>query len=377
MKLCYLILLFLLSVSGWSQYKVYGTITDQLTHAPLRGVTVFVNGSSYATLTDTAGNFTFENMPVKVFDLVATRPGYTMGVYRTGIKTASLKIIFQLSKEESEPENNNKDSLSNNLQRWSEPFMSAFIGTSANSYDCYIANPKVLRFNYIDSLQALSVTATEPLQIFNEALGYIVYYYLNDLLIRTNGLLNNTIIYNNSYHYFKELTSKQSLVIAKWKLKRQNAYSGSSLHFMRTLYNNTLREEGFRVRKVNRVYENNPAYSKFRRQQGSVQGKIVGVDSTGNSVTVNYAEAMENISVEDYIHITDNITWFTPSSSTLEITYQKTSQPLTTFIHVQGGKLLLESNGLYFEQDDLLQEGYWRLLGIADKLPCNFDQASN
>ena len=371
MKLLKLILLLLFPLTGWCQYNVFGTITDQSNNLPLRGVTVFIDGSSYATLTDSSGHFEFQNLPVKVVDLVAAKPGFTTGIYRTDVKTSNLKIIFQLGSEDEQTDNTTNDSLSASLQKWSEVFLSSFIGTSANSYDCYIANPKVLRFKYADSLDGLSVTATEPLQIFNEALGYIVYYYLSEVFIKNNG-----VVYNSSFHYFKELKSKQPLILSKWKLNRYNAYNGSLLHFMRSFYNNKLNEEGFRVRKVNRIYEDDASYARTKKIPGAVAGKTLMFDSLGKPFFRFFTEFVDKtaLPVDEYRQSTDNDTWLIPSSSALEITYLKSGKPLVSFIILKGQRLLVESNGLYFDSADLLQEGFWKSLKVADALPCNFER---
>ena len=369
MRLFRYLVLLLLPCSSPAQYHIYGSVTDQTNNIGLQGATVFIDGSSYATLTDSGGHFEFPNLPVKMVQIIVAKTGFTTGIYRADVKTENLKIVFQLNPEDEQADNIPQDSLTRAIQTWSEVFLSSFMGTSVNSYNCYITNPKVLRFRFIDSLGALSVTATEPLQILNESLGYMLFYYLNGIYIR-----NREIVYNSSYHFFKEMKSKQPAIVARWNVNRSNNFKGSLLHFMRAFYSFKLDEEGFRVRSVNRIYEGEAGFHKAANTAGSSTGKVIIMDSSGLPTLRMFAEFVERtpLPAESYTQTLEKETWLIQPRSGFQVTYLKPGQPLVSFLGIKGGKLFVEANGLYFDSQDVVKGGYWKSLGVADALPCNY-----
>ena len=47
----------ILPIQAFSQYTITGTIADSLTHLPIEYATVYINGTTIGTISDTSGNF--------------------------------------------------------------------------------------------------------------------------------------------------------------------------------------------------------------------------------------------------------------------------------------------------------------------------------
>ena len=109
-------------------------------------------------------------------------------------------------------------------------------------HNALIRNPDVIKFFYYRRSDKLKVLATEPLIISNEALGYdltfqldsFVYYYKSDISSYRGTCL------------FTEKLGTVSQAMA-WKTNREKAYFGSKLHFIRSYYDSTLKQNGFLV----------------------------------------------------------------------------------------------------------------------------------
>jgi hypothetical protein len=109
----------------------------------------------------------------------------------------------------------------------------------------YLQNKDVLVFDFDRNTNRLRVTAGEPLLIENRALGYLLTYDLTKFEYDT---LNHAFIYGG-FPFFKELEPRNAAVQARWLKNREEAYKGSMLHFMRSLYAGDLGNAGFEVRR--------------------------------------------------------------------------------------------------------------------------------
>ncbi len=127
-------------------------------------------------------------------------------------------------------------------------FKREFLGNSKESLQCKIKNEDDIQLVYVPSKNILLAYAEVPLKIINRFLGYEVNYNLQNFRIDfstgESGLRFSRIVYYEGYSYFKELRKKPSKKIMS---NRAKTYRGSSLHFMRSLANKKLRENGFRI----------------------------------------------------------------------------------------------------------------------------------
>ena len=57
-------------------FSIKGTVTDAITKQPLSGAVVFINYSSKASISDSAGNFIINDVTEKYCDLIVHKQGY-------------------------------------------------------------------------------------------------------------------------------------------------------------------------------------------------------------------------------------------------------------------------------------------------------------
>ena len=219
-----------------------GNVTDSSTGKPLASVSVFLNNTSHGTVTRTDGSFTLRGIPKGSYQVVFTAIGYATAIADIdGSRLPSaLKVILhpraiELAAVTVEPFEKN------GWGRWGKFFVENFIGTGENASSCSIRNKNVLRFHYSKRSNRLLVTATEPLLVENNALGYVLEYQLEQFAAD----LNAKIVTYFGYPFFQEMTPAKESRRIKWRTGRRTAYTGSMMHFMRSLYAGRSIKEGF------------------------------------------------------------------------------------------------------------------------------------
>ncbi len=222
-----------------------GIVTDSAIGKPLGGVSVYLSNTSRGTATRNNGGFTLA-IPPGAYQLVFSAIGYQTVVLDIDGNhlPAALKIALHGKAEELaavtvEPYDKN------GWRRWSKYFLDNFIGTGDNASKCSLINHEVLRFRFSRKTQRLIVTATEPLIIENDGLGYNLTFQLESF---TSDLTKKTVTYFG-YPYFQEMTTKKENHRLGWVFNRKQAYHGSIMHFMRSLYAGRTISEGFLTEK--------------------------------------------------------------------------------------------------------------------------------
>src|SRR5574339_61712 len=72
----FFILLFSLESFGQNTGKLSGTVLDKLTQKPIGLASITLSGTKYGTITDTAGNFRLNSIPVGTYNVEAAYIGY-------------------------------------------------------------------------------------------------------------------------------------------------------------------------------------------------------------------------------------------------------------------------------------------------------------
>lgn len=246
--------------------------------------------------------------------------------------------------------------------------MDGFIGTTQEAFDCTIENTKALKFYYDKKMQALSVSANEPLKIINKALGYQIDYTLESFEYNARS----RILIFSGYPVFTEI-QKGKRKMRKWEEKRKDCYKGSVMHFMRALYRNKLSQEGFVVQKANKVLnEKKAAYKRELKKQISEQTLSNGVISLSGQTDNNenimrqpdsiYQIVSQVLSADSFAFAIDSVTAGMYFEKHLIISYKKQdlNETVSSFV-----KLLYEEplsifqNGSYCNSLNFFTERYW------------------
>ncbi|MCC8424264.1 carboxypeptidase-like regulatory domain-containing protein [Mucilaginibacter sp. UR6-11] len=244
MKTVRLLLVFIafLNVCATAQghYNVMGTIADSK-GKPVNGATVFMSGSEKITATNTAGQFIFYNIDPGAFQLSVKMLGYAYCSKDIVIQDKSVEVNISLKEK---PIALTEVKIGPDAwERNYRIFKDEFLDTTPNGKECTILNPQVLNFSTMKlgwGRILLKADADEFLIIENKRLGYGVHYLLKTF--ENNGLTGITSYDGDAV--FEEMDGTPEMK-KNWAKNRLEAYKGSFMHFLRSVYANTTLDEGF------------------------------------------------------------------------------------------------------------------------------------
>ncbi len=242
-----LLLLLLLPFAAYSQtITISGKVTTSVSHEGIGKVSVFLSNSSYGTETAEDGSFILAGVKPGQYDLIASFIGYQ--AYSQTILVGSTPISLTIPLLPKINQLRGVVITSNaNWKKNYEEFRDAFIGTSANAKNCIVVDPHVVNIVKSTRKQTLEAWSDDFLVVDNKSLGYRVKFLIDTF--SNNGFTG--IISWQGKAVFQELAgnAEQKKI---WKKKREDTYYGSSRHFYRSLYQGTLTQEGFIMKKFHR-----------------------------------------------------------------------------------------------------------------------------
>ena len=339
-------------------YLISGKVMDAATQLPLQGASVFAQNTTIGTATDQQGNFTLR-LQNGGYDLIITFTGYQTVTRRITTADALDKniviVISQTEKALGDVVVKSSNEVKDGLEKYGSFFTENFIGKTANSSQCSIKNMEVLKFYYYKKKNRLKVLATAPLEIENIALGYTIKYTLDSF---THEYASELSTYSG-YPLFKDMPPVDEAQKTTWYNNRLKAYKGSMLHFMRSVYNKNLKEQGFEIQLV---AKNNDAETAI--EVADFYGAL-NYRKNDSTQLVEIAPNQQNLAVlytkeaPDPIYISQ--TGDAPRKFQLSI--------LTIAPEESIG---IEQNGYFFDQNDITINGYWTWQKVADVLPYDF-----
>lgn len=278
---------FLLPVFAFAQNgSIAGKVVNKDSKNPIHRASVFLSNSSFGTITSADGDFELNGLRPGQYTLVVTTLGYADHIQTILVADAAIKLNIEMEPKAIELRSVNVSGSSKaDWRKNYEQFRNDFIGTDLNAKNCDVINPQVLNFEYHRKQRVLEAYADEFLVVENHALGYRVKFLLKSF---KSDHLNDTISYNGQ-QVFEELPGSASQK-KKWKINRDLAYYGSAMHFLRALYTNQLKEEGFEARQFWRTP--NPK----RPPEYYIQQKIALFRNQNRADSANYWIDIQNMS---------------------------------------------------------------------------------
>jgi hypothetical protein len=356
------ILSFLLSpfklVAQTTYFLVKGKVVDKNTKAPLAGASVFAQNTTIGEASDNEGNFSIR-LPEGGYSLVTTFTGYETETVRVNSSTQNDSLLFELNPEEKSLEAvtiSITTEVKDGWEKYGSFFINNFIGQTNFSKQCVIKNPEVLHFYFSKKRNRLKVLAKEPLIVENFSLGYTLKFaidsFTNDYDTKTNLFIG--------YPLFETMqgTPEQQ---ETWKANRAIAYKGSLLQFMRSFHRRTLDEDGFELQFI---VKNN--------------GEDYPIRLGNLYAALNYQKDDSTQTVE-----------FFPNQSQVALIYKKAAPEknyfdidstakknfqLSTLIFPKGESFFIDQNGYFYNQEDLITNGYLGFKKIGDMLPYDYKQ---
>jgi hypothetical protein len=344
------------SISVFSQEKTFsidGAVVDAKSGQPLTGASVFCQNTTVGTLSKSDGSFHLR-LANGGYDMVVSYTGYETQVLRIGKDhkdTDTLRIeMKEQDKSLEQVVVAGSAEVEDGWNKYGQFFLDNFIGTTPNAALCTLENKDALKFYFYKKRNKLRVKATADLQITNNALGYKIRYQLDSFVYEYNTNVSSF----TGYPLFEEMQGAPDQQDT-WKQNRVTAYAGSRLHFLRSWYDSTLKEEGFVLE-----LSDSSSGNKMRQVEDPYDPKFYSVDS---------GEVQIDLQGRLRVSYTGDV----PDQKYL----RENKYPLTTRVQVSALAVLnafvIEQNGYFYDQSDVSNIGYWAWKKLAEVVPYDYN----
>ena len=347
-------LLFTQPLSAQTEYfTANGKVLDGATKQVLSGASVFCQNTTLGSVTNAEGAFSIR-LPKGGYDLVISYTGFeTQTIHINATNATGLSVELKAAdKALSEVVISGSTEVADGLARYGKFFSENFIGATLNADQCIIKNPQALQFFFSKKRNRLKVKAKEDIIIVNNALGYTIKYQLDSF---SHDYSTDVSTYSG-YPFFQEMEGSPEQK-ELWKSARHTAYNGSRLQFMRSWYDSTLEEEGFTLEWVDstkKTMDTRPIKNPYDSLHYSAgENNDVQIDWPGKLRVLYKNEKPSKEFLTRYK---------LPASLTYQITVLEVNDAF-----------VIEQNGYFYEQTDIVNTGYWSWEKIADLLPYNYD----
>jgi len=235
----FILLIAVIPISLSGQRYLRGRITDTENDKPIPGASVFISNTTIGTTTDTEGYYQLSIPEEGSYRLTISHVGY-QSVFRD-IEPGNVSMVINIAMNIIELEEITVSARVRFRQKDINLFWRTILGESPSRKTIHVLNPEVVYFYYNSETKKLKVTCREPLQIVNYETGYRIHYVLNSF---THDYNENDSDWSNQL-IFSELKPENIRQKIKWEDKRRKLYSISLTKFIKSLYNNSLHNEGF------------------------------------------------------------------------------------------------------------------------------------
>lgn len=243
----------ILNTTAFSQV-IKGTIFEKDTNTPVCFATIYFNGTFVGTSSDQNGNFELDISKNKSMPLTISAIGYYSVSLTNFSEIGPLKIYLHPKNYVLKDAVISAKSLARKRKRNLRLFKEEFIGTTENAKKCEILNEEDISFNYYSDDDTIKAYALKPIRIENKALGYKITYYLDKFEYYKRAQATffcGNIIFN------EDLTNDETQM-QYYKKRRQIAYFGSRMHFIRALWSDHLNSSGYKVK--------DPTYKRLKER---------------------------------------------------------------------------------------------------------------
>ena len=239
-----------LSSSSVNFLLVTGRIINKSDKKQVENASVFLSNATIGGKTGADGSFRLENIRPGNYDLVVSMVGFetyhqAISLGNTAVGLPDIEIVpktISLNEVVIRPRNAAEQ------KKYYEIFEKAFLGTSSLADKCRILNPEIIDFVYDKKTSTLSASSNDFILIRNNALGYDIKYLLSDFELDSTGRM---VRYNGAV-LLEQMQGTASRA-RKWDKNRAEVYATSEMHFLRSLLDDQVEDEGFRVLKYNWV----------------------------------------------------------------------------------------------------------------------------
>lgn len=224
-----------------------GRVVDKATQQPIETVAIYFDNTTIGTTTNEKGEFSITYTDAVQSTLVISYLGYEKVLISDFRSKNNITIELVEAKNELDEVYIEYDDGLTRRQKL-RLFRKEFLGTSKFAKSCKILNEDDLVLRYNKRKKSLYASSKTPVRVKNKALQYEIAFDIIDFEVEfryvnvsTKTFTINSVTYFGT-SFFKDLKKAEEKRIIK---KRETAYKGSVQHFMRSLFNKTLREESY------------------------------------------------------------------------------------------------------------------------------------
>jgi hypothetical protein len=347
-----LLLITFLPLSAYAQFIISGNVIDSKSGDPLPGVNVYLSGTTIGASTNTEGAFSFETNLFGPQELVASFIGFKTQIRSIDLGRSRInKQDFKLAPEVLKLNEIKVIASNNEFLRQLDLFKTFFIGFDNNSDQTFIINPEILEFEENLDLNRIEVRTSAPLIIHNNALGYRYEIELKEAYFDTK---ENTGFYN-VYPRVIEMDAPNKRTRRRWNSNRKKSFEGSIRHFFKSLAENQLHRNDFKI---------------ITRNQG----------------LINYSDSLNHIQrwyPSTWKYISSNYSVFLLNDDEIIIQYYRDGRSSNNFfvavpeassLQIRGFPKLIVTNrnGLILNSKQLRLFGEWSSSRFSDFLPLDY-----
>ncbi|MGY6521701.1 MAG: carboxypeptidase-like regulatory domain-containing protein [Mongoliitalea sp.] len=339
--------------------SITGIVLDAQTKEPLPFCNVFINNTTIATTTDFEGAFTLSGVLVGDVEVGFSFIGYQAQQKTVAVRAGtSQSISINLMPTEQELSDVEiKASRDKAWERELKKFSNYFLGTDEIASTCEILNPWVIDFPEDNSNAAFRAFAYQPIQIKNNALGYLLTFDLKEF-----QFTNQSYVIVGATR-FEELEATDNRTRNLWRANRLDTYLRSPANMFRAMIIGRHNQEGFYL------YGDKPGGSESRNMRSDVFA-----DELGKSV-INY-EPNNLVSPgknpgEYRLFLKGRIEIHYEKGYSKVNTYKDAPYPIS-WLEVNGNYVTVTSNGMVVNQKDVIFSGDMDKSKVGNLLPLDY-----
>lgn len=363
---------FVVAFASWATAQtgtLSGKVTDAASAEPLPFANVFISNTTLGTVTEADGSFVLNNVPFGAVELVVSFVGYKQQTFAFDFQeTSHLSNEIRLAPDTRQL--TDIEVASEKDKKWERRmarFTRVFLGETDFSRQCKIVNPWVVDLKE-DKGTGLVATASAPIEIENNALGYRVFYHLK---LFTSGTSHFFFTGDTRFVEMEPTSEKQR---NEWDSNRLIAFQGSSRHlFLSILLNyiqmGQLRQEGF-VLYRERVSGGNTVtrYPQLDRTKKELLTEL----PTDNLVGASYRGGLYRISFDGKLEVHFDRQLGAPKN-----TIYSDSPLEVSWLELKDGFIDVTKEGIAQKPDKLLVSGAMSQGWVAMMLPYDFNPDAN
>jgi len=237
-------LLLIFCMDAYSQV-ITGKVYDSATGLPVADASVYLNNSSYYTMTNDSGSF-YLKVPKRMnTPLIISRVSYETFAINDPFKQKSIEIPLTMKENVLSEVVIKADRFLR--QEKLKAFKQQFLGDNKAGRSCTILNEDDIQIFFDENEKKLSATNELPIVIENKYLGYQMHCLIDDFKVRysNNSLkardMESVLLRCNTF--FIDMASDNPTI----KKRRDEAYKGSLNYFFKNLVDKTLESSKYFV----------------------------------------------------------------------------------------------------------------------------------